>query len=369
MPIKRTRLPRNNGDLPLPQNLAITYSDVRREDFPTESLYITEKDADMDAAVIARHLETLGVPVHLYPGNADLPDRLRADHPDLVINLVDSIKGDETRASTIPAVLELLGIPYTGTGVLGMALDTNKFVVHKLLQQNGIPVPHHQLFVTPTDYIDPTLRYPLISKLNAIHGSVEISREAISEDERHLRRRLRFLMQTYRQGVIVEEYVGGREVTAILLEGMNKKVYMAEKVFANTHKKYTILSFDEQWLTPQGSAFHYVKYEDPVLREYVRRAFDVMHMSDYAKFDIRLERSGRYYFIDSNCNPALGPKETDTALSVILDLYGISFAEILKRLVLNTMRDAAGKARLPMPLEGDEVDPDSTLAPDSGINP
>jgi len=355
MTLKRTRTPRNLGDLVLPQKIAIIYSDVRREDFPTEELYITEKDADVDAVVIGRHLEALGVTVALYPGNADLPERLRHDRPDLVLNLVDSVKGDETQSATIPAMLELLEIPYTGTGVLGMALDSNKFVVHKLLQQNGIPVPHHQLLTTPNDYLDPTLRYPLISKLNAIHGSVEIGREAISENERHLRKRLRFLMQTYKQPVLVEEYVGGREVTAILLEGMNKKVYMAEKVFTHPqHKKYTILSFEEMWLTPQGSAFNYIKYEDPVLREYVRRAFDVTQMSDYAKFDIRLERSGRYYFIDSNCNPAFGPKEMDVALSVILDLYGISFAEILKRLVLNTMRDAAGRERLPVPTGLDE---------------
>lgn len=349
MPIQRTRKSRNGVDMTLPHKIAITYSEVKREDFPTEELFITEKDADLDAAVIGKHLEALGVSVMLYPGNAELPERLRHDKPDLVLNLVDSVKGDETQSATIPAMLELLDIPYTGTGVLGMALDSNKFVVHKLLQQNGIPVPHHQLFTSPTDYMDPSLRFPLISKLNAIHGSVEIGREAISENERHLRKRLRFLMQTYQQPVIVEEYVGGREVTAILLEGMNKKVYMAEKIFANPHKKYTILSFEEQWLTPQGFGFHYVRYEDPVLREYVRRAFDVMQMSDYGKFDIRMERSGRYYFIDSNCNPAFGPKEMDVALSVILDLYGISFYEILKRLILNTMRDRAGKARLPLP--------------------
>jgi D-alanine-D-alanine ligase len=354
MPIQRLRKPRNSAEFCLPNTIAILYSDVRREDFPTEALYITEKDADVDAAAIGKHLEALGVRVMLYPGNAELPERLRRDRPDLVINLVDSVKGDETQAATIPAVLELLEIPYTGTGVLGMSLDTHKFVVHKLLQQNGIPVPHHQLILSPTDYLDPTLRYPLISKLNAIHGSVEIGREAISENERHLRKRLRFLISTYRQPVIVEEYVGGREVTAILLEGMNKKVYMAEKIFANPHKKYTILSFEEQWLTPQGSAFHYVKYDDPVLREYVRRAFDVMQMSDYAKFDIRLERSGRNYFIDSNSNPAFGPKEMDVALSVILDLYGITFSEILKRLIQNTLRDQAGKARLPLPGEEQE---------------
>ncbi len=95
-----------------------------------------------------------------------------------------------------------------------------------------------------------------------------------------------------------------------------------------------------------------MKYEDPVLREYVKKAFEVASMYDYAKFDIRLDQSGRYFFIDTNCNPAFGPKELDVALSVILDLYGISFYEILKRLMLNTVRDAQGKKRLPLPADG-----------------
>jgi len=71
-------------------------------------------------------------------------------------------------------------------------------------------------------------------------------------------------------------------------------------------------------------------------------------MYDYAKFDIRIDQSGRYFFIDSNANPAFGPKESDTAISNILSLYNISFDDILKRLMINTMRDAKGKERLPI---------------------
>ena len=350
---KTPRLKKIEYGREMPHKVGIIYSDVRRDYFPTEEQYITERDADKDAAVIARYLETLGMTVELYPGNAALPGKLRRDRPELLINLVDSVKGDESLASTIPAVLELLDIPYTGTDVLGMSLDTNKFLIKKLLQQNGIPVPQYQLFTTPTDYMDPTLRFPLISKLNAIHGSVEIDRNAVSETERHLRERLRYLIRTYRQPVLVEEFVGGREVTGILLEGKNKKVYLAEKVFAHPNEKYVYLTFEDQWLSPQDSTFHYARYDDPVLKEYVKKAFEVTNMYDYAKFDVRLGQAGRYFFIDTNCNPAFGPKELDVAMAVILDLYGISFYEILKRLILNTVRDAAGKDRLPLPNENE----------------
>lgn len=326
-------------DLDWPAMVGIVYSAVRREDFPTEAQYITEKDAAQDAYLIAEYLGALGLDVRLYPGDMDLAERLRQDQPEMVLNLVDSVKGKESLAAAIPGVFELLDIPYTGANMLGMALDTNKFFIKELLQRNGLPVPMFQLFTSPEDYLNPTLRFPLISKLNAVHGSVEITRDAVSENEKQLRKRLRRLIRTYQQPVLVEEFVGGREITAILLEGVHKKVWFAEKVFHHIEGPYVFLTFEDQWLTEMNAAFYYKTYRDPVLREMVRKAFDVVKMGDYGKFDIRLDEAGRYYFIDSNCNPALGPKELDMALSVILDMNGISFYEVLKRLIMNTMRD------------------------------
>ncbi len=172
----------------LPKRVGIIYSEVKREYFPTEMQYITEKDADKDAQLIGNYLESLGVTCLLYPGNADLPSNLSRDKPDIVINLVNSIKGDESLTAAIPGVLELLDFPYTGADILGLSLDANKFLVKKLLQQNGVPVPNFQLFNTPDDYMDPSMRFPLISKLNAIHGSVEITKDAVSENITQLRK-------------------------------------------------------------------------------------------------------------------------------------------------------------------------------------
>ena len=345
--IKTLNTPTSNGH-DLPKKIAILYSDVKREYFPTNAQYITEKDAKKDAEIVARYIKKFGIEVKLFPGNAHLSQNLRKYKPDMVINLVDSIKGNESLQSAIPGILELLDIPYTGGDILGLSLTTNKFLTKKLEEQNGVPVPNYQMFKTYTDYLVPNLRFPLISKLNETHGSVEITKDAVSETEKHLRDRIKFLTQTYKQPVIVEEFIVGREITAILLEGLNKKVYLAEKVFHKTDEKYVFATFEDQWIS-KIPVFEYAKYEDPILREYVKKAFDVTKMYDYGKFDIRLDQSGRYFFIDSNCNPAFGPKEADVAISSILSLYGITFSEILKRLLLNTMRDAQGKERLPYP--------------------
>lgn len=330
----------------LPQKVGIIYSDVKREYFPTESQFLTEKDALRDARIIATYLNKLGVEVSLYPGDLYLPEKLNKDRPDMVFNLVGSVKGNEYLASTIPAVMELLGIPYTGAGILGESMAYNKFLVKKLLQQIGVPLPNYQLFNTPQDPLDPTLRFPLISKLNEIHGAVEITKNAVSENEGHLRERLKFLFSAYKQPILVEEFIVGREITAILLEGLNKKVYFAEKVFHKKDEKYIFATFEDQWLENKEDAFHYQKYFDPLLKEYVKKAFEISRMDDYGKFDIRLDSSGRYYFIDCNSNPAFGPKECSCAISYILDLYEISFFDILKRLLLNTVRDVSEKNKL-----------------------
>jgi len=321
------------------KNIGIIFSDVRREYFPTEAQYITEKDAEDDARIIGGYLQDLGFEVIYHPGNSGLPAWLRKNKPDLILNLVDSVKGKESLASAIPGVLELLEIPYTGADILGLSLDTNKFVIKKLLQQHGVPVPNFQLFNTPKDYIDPALRFPLISKLNSIHGSVEITSDAVSENEKQLRKRLGYLIRTYKQPVLVEEFISGREVTVIVLQEKKKSVFQGEKIFKDTGKKYLFLTFEDQWLTEKDAAFHYVKYEDPLLKEYVKKAFSVTKMSGYAKFDIRLDQSGRYFFIDTNCNPALGPKEQDVALSVIMDLHEVGFSEVLQRLITGAFRD------------------------------
>ena len=333
----------------LPKKVGIIYSDARREYFPTEEQYITEKDAELDAKRVATYIEKMGIKVFLYPGNSSIFKNIKNDKPDIIFNLVDSVKGVESLAASIPGVLEVIDIPYTGADMLGMNIGGSKFLVKKIMQQNGIPIPNHQLFYTHTDYIDPNLRYPLISKLDEVHGAVEITKDAVSENEKHLRDRLKFLITTYKQPVIVEEFIVGKEVTGMLLEGLNKKVYLAEKVFTKPNEKYLFATFDDQWTDHAWSSYHYQKYDDPILREYVKKAFDVVKMYDYGKFDIRIDSSGRYFFIDSNCNPAFGPMESDVAISTILNMYGVSFDEILTRLLINTVRDSKGKERLPIP--------------------
>lgn len=328
-----------NKGFKLPKLIGLIHSEVKREYFPTEEQYLTEKDAVRDAEIVAKYIEKLGIKAKLYPGNSKLTTSLERDRPDLVFNLVGSVYGNEYLASAIPGILEVLGIPYTGSGILGESLCYNKFLVKMLMRQVGIPVPNCQILNSQNDNLAPELKFPVISKLNEIHGGVEINENAISEDENHLRKRVKYLIETYKQPVIVEEFIGGREMTAILLEGLKKKVYIAEKVFNKPKEKYVFMTFEDNWGEEAGGqpSFEYQKYTNKTLKAYVKRAFKILKMADYAKFDIRMDEAGRFYFVDANSNPAFGPRELGCAIGIILDMYGITFEEILLRIITNTL--------------------------------
>jgi len=345
---KDDKPPGGGNNLSLPQKVSIVYSDVKREYFPTEEQYITEKEAYKEAKIVSRYLNRLEVETFLYPATLELSNRIKRTKPDMVFNLTGSILGQEYLIAAVPGILEMHDVPYTGAGILGMSLDHNKFLVKKLLQQHGVPVPNFQLFTTYTTSLNNDMRYPLISKLNEIHGAVELNDDAISTNEKHLKDRVKFLINTYKQPVLVEEFIVGKEVSAVLLEGLNKKVYLAERLIKDAENPFAFATFDMQW-EGEDDAITYEKYLDSVLSELIKKAFDTVRMADYGKFDIRIDASGRYYFIDSNCNPAFGPKEAECPMSFILDLYGVSFNKILKRLMINTMRDAINKPLLSLP--------------------
>jgi D-alanine-D-alanine ligase len=321
----------------LPKRVAVLYDDAIREYFPSEQAYLSSVEGKDRTAVVASRLIKMGIDAATFPGNALLTDNLKKYRPDFVINCVDSVYGQEYLCATIPATLELLQIPYTGTGVMGMTINTNKFFTKNVLEQWGITTPKSQLIKESIDELDEILDFPLIAKLNDYHGSIEISDASVCEDEKALRARFKYLHDIYKAPVLVEEYIAGREVSVHIIEGINTKVYAGEKIFVPENAgKYNISTFEGNW--GDKWIFHYAKYDLPErIKDGLKMAFDVLKLEDFAKFDLRVDASGRHYIIDVNTNPSLGPD--DCSISQVLGLYDLTFEDILRKLIVNTLSD------------------------------
>ena len=322
------------------KKIAVICSDVQKKYFPTLQAYETEKYALRDAKRIAYYVTQLGIATKVFPANNRLLGGLKSFRPDLAINVVDSIGGIDSKAAAIPAVLEFLTIPYTGCNTASIAMGYNKYLVKQLMDEQGVPVPKGQLFTDYTTPLKRSLRFPLISKLNSIHGSVGLSDDSISDNETHLRKRIKSLVNEYPQsGVLVEEYIKGKEISVFIVEENEKKhVYMSEDIFTHSKNPYTIASFEFRWIN-DNPGISMNKYVNENLELLAKKAFNALGMSGYGKFDIRKDSKGVHRFIDANPNPAFAPPESDSPLAnTAKNFYAVPFPHLLSMIVQSGLR-------------------------------
>lgn len=160
---------------------AVAYSHVEREWFETDPAYEAEVEVEDRAKQILQQLERLGIPAKGYPSDQYFVTNLLVGYPQLVLNLVDTLKGRDVLQTSVPAALELTSIPYTGTGMQGLVIGNNRDLVKQLLAANGISTPDFQVIRRAGIKIREDRGLPLICKLNESGGSVGIDNQAIKE--------------------------------------------------------------------------------------------------------------------------------------------------------------------------------------------
>jgi D-alanine-D-alanine ligase len=318
------------------KTIAIVYSDASREDFLSDALYETEAEVLPRCKIIKPHIEKLGYRVVLIPGNADLIKALQRIKPDITFNLVDSMYGREDLCPVIPAMLEAARVKYTGAGMEGQLLNMDKHLTKIVMRENGINVPPFQLFTSFDEPVNSDMTFPLIVKLNRLHGSVEITQDAVVENEQQLKKRLKYILTKYKGKAIVEKYVPGTEVTAMIVDDKKTPVILGEERIMFGKQKYKMFGFEEAW--SDEDLYDVKKYPlEKKIKSEIKKAFDVLQMRDYARFEIIIDDQGNHYFIDANSNPAFGPVEAGEAFGYLLKMNNIPFQKIVKVIIKNVL--------------------------------
>lgn len=167
-------------------------------------------------------IRALGHEVVAFEGNASLAQRL-AEHPvDLCFNTCEGFRGD-SREAQVPALLEMMGIPYTASRVLALAVTLDKAMTKRVLAYHGLPTPAFQEFTAADQPLEPRLRArldhggALFVKPNREGTGIGIHGDNALRDEGRLREKIAYLLATYHESVLVEEYVEGRDVTCGLV--------------------------------------------------------------------------------------------------------------------------------------------------------
>lgn len=262
----------------------------------------------------------------------------RAFRPHAIFNLCESVGGKEYLEKNAVALFEMIGIPFTGNGVLPLGICQRKGLTKRILRTAGIPTP--QFAVVPPGARSPRwLDLPAIVKPAWTDGSLGITARSVVRNDDALRRRIGYVHRRFAQPALVERFIAGRELQVALVGNIRPFVLaIAELSYEGlADRNPKICTYAAKWI--RGSAYY--KYTNPVLpapvgralerrvREIAAEVFRVFELRGYARVDFRVEDDVPYV-IDVNPNPDIS---ADAGMAKAARHAGMSYADLIDRIV------------------------------------
>jgi D-alanine-D-alanine ligase len=319
----------------------------------------TEEEAEFDrpetVEMIARGLRQAGHRVDLVevsgPTSA-LVARLESLRPDLIFNTAEGSRG-RFREGFYPALFEQLGIPYTGSDAYVCTTTLDKRTTKMLLNAYGVPTPRWRFVDSMQRLNGHSLRFPLIAKPNFEGSSKGITGDSVVENSEALNNRVASLLVDYPAGVLVEEYIVGRDLVVPYLEGVSPNTggVLEPAVYdyqaAHLDKKYPIYDF-----AMKSQGFDSVRVKVPAnITERTRataittaaRVFSILGVRDVGRVDFRITEGGAIYFLEVNALPSF---EQGASIYLAAALVGLGTnGEVLGAIVRSAMARQGGAAQ------------------------
>jgi D-alanine-D-alanine ligase len=327
--------------------VGLTYNVRRTPQVTVDHDQDAEYDTPQTIAAIREAIESYGHTVVELEATPELSTLLPAAAVDVVFNIAEGI-GGRNREAQVPALLELLGIPYTGSDPAAMSLTLDKSLAKQIVAQAGCATPASLVMRTGKERLPKGLEFPLMVKPVAEGSSKGILGRSVVESDAELREAARELINKYKQDALVESYLPGREFTVALLgESKPKALPPMEVIFTDPSRKHPIYDFNCKFKS-EGTGYEVpAKVDEPLLREIERvakRAFIALGARDYGRVDLRLDAAGRVNFIECNPLPGLSPGFSDMCL--IADGVGISYRTLIGEILAPCIRRYRESRRL-----------------------
>lgn len=294
-----------------------------------------EFDARETVESIAAALEADGHFVHVCMADHTLPETFLNLRPHFVFNIAEGMGGDG-REAQVPALCELMGIPYTASRVLTNALSLDKGQTKRIWQSVGLPTAHFQEFYNASQPIDPALTYPLFVKPAREGTGMGMGEDSIVYSEEGLRTRVAWVIETYKQPAMVEELLTGREFTVGFIgnpgfPGGRTRPYLYN--FDGYHF-FPVLEIDASRSVTPGVYGHAAKSKEldehgapaylcpaDISEEFrdqlyalTQRAAEVLGVCDVSRIDFRLDANGQPQLLEINTLPGLNPAVSDVCI-------------------------------------------------------
>ncbi|MDZ7724206.1 MAG: P1 family peptidase [candidate division KSB1 bacterium] len=308
---------------------------------------LTREDVDRICSALSslRHTVT---PVEVSGRPDDVVERLLNSNPDIIFNVAEGTIGS-SREAFFPGLYEQLNIPFTGGNASLLHLNLDKHLAKTVLSSKHINVPKGVLITQSSRQLPDDLTYPLMIKPNSEGSSKGITQDSVVETHARAEQRIDQLLSRYPAGLVVEEFIEGKELSIPFLEAFpGQWLPVVEHTFdLQGGAKFNIYDYD---MKQGGNAARAVHVHCPAdLSEQqqaaclglVRQVSDAMNCPDFGRVDIRLHRNGDPYFIELNPLPSLHP---NASLMTAAAVMGLDFKDVL-RLIL---RSAAKRFGIPL---------------------
>ncbi len=260
---------------------------------------------------------------------------------EIIFNLCESAFGKSSFEMNIAALLELYGLEHTGSGPLTLGLALDKGLTKDILNSRDIMTPEYAVLREPPTKLKRSLKFPLIVKPLMEDASVGIDSGAVVKTMKALRNRVEFIITTFKQPAIVEEYIDGREFNiAVLGNGRNMKVLPPSEIdftgFPDELPK--IVCYEAKWVTES----HLYKKSKPVcpadvpdsvrteLETVALKAYETMGCRDYARVDVRVGEDGNIKVLEVNPNPDISK---DAGVARAARAVGLEYPKLISSIV------------------------------------
>jgi D-alanine-D-alanine ligase len=329
-----------------PLRIGFTYN-VKRVDSKGGNDTEAEYDAPETIEAIRDALAGYGH-VTLLEATAELPMQLMQTPLDLVFNIAEGVAG-RNREAAVPALCELMGIPYTGSDAATLSIALDKALSKRVLLQHGILTAEFQVMETGRERLSQKLKFPLIVKPNQEGSSKGVSASAsVVDDEDGLRAVVRELIDRYRQPALIEVYIPGREFTVGMLGDRRPRVLPPmEILFKDKSNPRPVYDFQikQEWEK-------HVSYQCPArltpaelkaIERTCRETFAALDCRDVARVDLRMTPKGDIYVIEVNPLPGLTPGYSD--LCLIAQAAGIEYRTLIGEILEGGLKRLREKRR------------------------
>jgi D-alanine-D-alanine ligase len=308
-----------------------------------------EYDSQTTVDAIAEALRSLDHRPRFLGGGRRFLESVLADPPDLVFNLAEGPTGaaaTRSREAHVPAVCEMLGIPFTGSDPLTLAATLDKGVAKRLVLSAGIATPGFAVVASLADLAAIDLPWPRIAKPLREGSSIGIRRGSRADDPAALEREVRRLLADYAEPVLVEEFCTGPEFTVGLLgEGEATRVLGVMEVvplrgrveeFVYSVEVKRNFRAEVEYHVPPRRSIDFVR----AVEEVALGAARALGCRDLCRVDVRVGSDGAPKFLEANPLPGLAPGSGDVV--ILAERAGLAYVELIEAVV----DSATARARL-----------------------